>query len=672
MLEFPFYKQDDETSCGCYCMKMILKYYGIDEDIVMIKQRTALDQAGVTMRGLVEGFRSYEIEAKAYRASLEEIKERISLPCILHTIQEGIGHYVVLYAISDEICKVADPAKGRLSYTMAELEAIYSKHVVAIIHPGRYFGYHEKRFQDFLIQIFTRHRTSFFALTALSILLSLLHYILAAVFAYMIDLMNPDTPLLWLGYVAAFFLLVSVLQVRLTSLSERQVIRLTHLLNQKYILPVFKQMLDCDESFFDQGSGKLMAKIDQFYEMIRYIVSFLKGLLGDGLMVILIIAGLWLISWPMSVMAFFFLGVMSLYVYLFSPGLLKIYEQALISHQKHQLALWEFLTERAIGLRYMRRRAFLKRYRDAFIDHEGILYEQETCMLRLHIHLQYLAAISTVSVLLIGLMLYHAKLITMGRLFMFYILLNEIYAPVISLCQLLISYRQCALIFERYKSFQPPVSDSQGILTDQIKCITINNVTAGYGYHPPVFSHLDLLFTHSTLIFGANGTGKSTLFHLLLKQRVRYKGEVLLNSSPLCDLSAESIREHIGYLREEEVFFHDTLYHNLHCQDLSRIEAVFQLLGCEELLLHLDDVLTQEGAPLSKGQCQLAALARLLLQPYDVYLLDEALSHVAFDQVQHIIRRLFEDPDHIFLIVTHHTNLMRTSCRLWKRRLQSL
>lgn len=29
MRKYPIYLQDDETSCGVYCIKMILKYYDI-------------------------------------------------------------------------------------------------------------------------------------------------------------------------------------------------------------------------------------------------------------------------------------------------------------------------------------------------------------------------------------------------------------------------------------------------------------------------------------------------------------------------------------------------------------------------------------------------------------------------------------------------------------------
>ena len=86
MRKYPIYLQDDEVSCGVYCIKMILKYYDIEEDTLNIKRKARMDHTGTTIKGLVETLKSYAIEAKAYHASLKDIEEHIILPCILHTI----------------------------------------------------------------------------------------------------------------------------------------------------------------------------------------------------------------------------------------------------------------------------------------------------------------------------------------------------------------------------------------------------------------------------------------------------------------------------------------------------------------------------------------------------------------------------------------------------------
>ena len=39
MYKYPIYKQDNNYSCGAYCIKMILKYHHLDIKIKEIKER---------------------------------------------------------------------------------------------------------------------------------------------------------------------------------------------------------------------------------------------------------------------------------------------------------------------------------------------------------------------------------------------------------------------------------------------------------------------------------------------------------------------------------------------------------------------------------------------------------------------------------------------------------
>lgn len=95
---------------------MILKYYGIDEDIATMKRKARIDSTGTAIRGLVDTLQSYAIEAKAYHATLDDIEKHIQCPCILHTQSDEIGHFVVLYEIKGGTYIVGDPGNGLMLY----------------------------------------------------------------------------------------------------------------------------------------------------------------------------------------------------------------------------------------------------------------------------------------------------------------------------------------------------------------------------------------------------------------------------------------------------------------------------------------------------------------------------------------------------------------------------
>ena len=67
MFKYPIYKQDNNYSCGAYCIKMILKYYHLDIEIKEIKERCKVTNEGISVYGIIKCFESYHLDAKAYQ-----------------------------------------------------------------------------------------------------------------------------------------------------------------------------------------------------------------------------------------------------------------------------------------------------------------------------------------------------------------------------------------------------------------------------------------------------------------------------------------------------------------------------------------------------------------------------------------------------------------------------
>ena len=67
MYKYPIYKQDNNYSCGAYCIKMILKDHHLDIKIKEIKERCRLTSEGISVYGLVRCLQSYHFDVKAYQ-----------------------------------------------------------------------------------------------------------------------------------------------------------------------------------------------------------------------------------------------------------------------------------------------------------------------------------------------------------------------------------------------------------------------------------------------------------------------------------------------------------------------------------------------------------------------------------------------------------------------------
>ena len=111
MLKYPIFLQDNENSCGAYCIKMLLSFYKRDDEIKNIKKCCRLTKEGVTVYGLIQVLKKYHLEAKAYQCEFKHLFEEVNCPAIVHLKQDDLYHYVILYKVKDGYFLVGD--RGR-------------------------------------------------------------------------------------------------------------------------------------------------------------------------------------------------------------------------------------------------------------------------------------------------------------------------------------------------------------------------------------------------------------------------------------------------------------------------------------------------------------------------------------------------------------------------------
>ena len=138
MLRYPIFKQDNEYSCGAYCIKMILKYYHLDISIKEIKQLSKITSAGISVYGMVKCLAAYHIDAKAYQCDYDTLIKEAKLPCIIHVLNDEMTHYCVLYKVSKKYVLLGDPAKGLVKLNHEQLKAIFTGICICNEHVGRY------------------------------------------------------------------------------------------------------------------------------------------------------------------------------------------------------------------------------------------------------------------------------------------------------------------------------------------------------------------------------------------------------------------------------------------------------------------------------------------------------------------------------------------------------
>jgi len=156
--------------------------------------------------------------------------------------------------------------------------------------------------------------------------------------------------------------------------------------------------------------------------------------------------------------------------------------------------------------------------------------------------------------------------------------------------------------------------------------------------HPrtPVLRDVSLEFPKGsiTVLTGPSGSGKTTITDLLIGFRAPDSGQVLIDDRPLKDFVLRKWRGMIGYVPQELVLFHDTVFSNIAMGDpeigeaevRSALEAAGALDFVESMHEGLYTPVGEKGTKVSGGQRQRIALARALVMRPQFLILDEVTS----------------------------------------------
>lgn len=136
-----------------------------------------------------------------------------------------------------------------------------------------------------------------------------------------------------------------------------------------------------------------------------------------------------------------------------------------------------------------------------------------------------------------------------------------------------------------------------------------------------------------TSIVGESGSGKSTLIKILSRFQEPLSGEVKWNNCDIKDIKLKYLRDHIGYVNQDAVFFDFSLRDNMKLSNndatdaeiISIINSVNMQSWFDKLEDGLDTRLGNQGNTLSGGEKQRLSIGRALLKPkLKLLLLDEA------------------------------------------------
>jgi len=181
--------------------------------------------------------------------------------------------------------------------------------------------------------------------------------------------------------------------------------------------------------------------------------------------------------------------------------------------------------------------------------------------------------------------------------------------------------------------------------------IQIKNLTFKYSNTArPALNNISLdISTGQTIgITGKTGSGKTTLLNLIQHFFIPPKGTIFIDGRDITELPLNYLRSNISFVPQDSFLFSDTIGENIAvgtpaptAEDIRRYSGIAQMHDeIAEFADGFDTRIGERGITLSGGQKQRLCIARALIKPAPVLILDDALSSLDVSTTEKIVTAL--------------------------------
>ena len=269
--------------------------------------------------------------------------------------------------------------------------------------------------------------------------------------------------------------------------------------------------------------------------------------------------------------------------------------------------------------------------------------------------------------------------LSLGVLVSFISYTSMFYNPVNFFANLSDSYQNALASTEKVLDIinaEPEHNFGKGNNTETIKGrIEFRNVNFSFDRSKKVLNDVNFVIEPGDVvgIVGTTGSGKSTLINLLMRFYDDYDGQILIDGKDIKDIDMSYFRSQIGYVQQEPMMFHDTIFNNIayscpdaHPEQVLNAADIANAHGFVSRLPNAyDTVLGERGIGLSGGEKQRLSIARAVLKNPGILIFDEATSAVDSETeklIQDAINNLIRG--RTTLMIAHRLSTLRKANKI--------
>ena len=694
MKRFPIYIQHDAMDCGPTCLRMIAAYYGKMYSLEKLRAMCYLSKEGVSLLGISEAAEKIGLRTIGVQITLEQLKSKISLPCIVHWEQK---HFVVLHQINEKrkecFFSVADPASGDIRYNQQEFTKYWfssnnangqNTGIALCFEPTPDF-YQQSNIIDaprkkslpFLFSYLRPYKKLIIQLIAGLLTGSLLQLLLPFLTQSIVDfgITNQNISYIYLVLIAQMALIISI-----TSVDFIRGWILLHLgtrVNISLLSDYLIKLMNLPISYFDtKMTGDILQRISDHTRIQNFLTNSSLNTLFSIFNIIIFGIVIFIYDWRIFII--FFIGSIFyiMWVWLFMKKRAEIDNKSFAQNSANQSNIIQLIT----GMQEIKLNACEQHRRWEWEHIQAKLFRLNVKALALAQYQEsggvFINQTKNIIITALVASFVIKGQITLGMMLAIQFIIGQLNSPIE---QLIVFFRQlqdAKLSLERLQEVhakEDEVSELQDKQDVPNKTsIHIKNLVFSYDKLSPVPTikniNLNIPLGKQTAIVGMSGSGKTTLIKLLLGFYKPDQGEIIIGQSNLSSLNIREWRKRCGTVMQDGYIFSDTIARNiapngeridkqklLHAVTVANIKEFI-----ETLPLTYNTQIGTEGHGLSQGQKQRILIARAIYKDPQLIFLDEATNSLdAYNE-----RSIMDSLSHFLkgrtsIIVAHRLSTVR-------------
>lgn len=696
---FPHYLQLDAMDCGPTCLRMIAKFYGKAYSLQTLRAHSFITREGVSMLGISDAAEFIGFRTMGVRITLEQLREEMPLPCILHWKQ---NHFVVCHAIKKKKdgyrYHIADPASQLVTYGDEEMKKCWlatkvdgeEKGAALALEPSPDFYTREdeqeserKNGLGFFFRYLFPYKKELIHLLLGMLVVSMLQLIFPFLTQSLVDTGIRDGNLSFITLILIAQLVVSVSQLSVEFIRSWILLHVNTRINISLISDFLIKLMKLPLRFFDTKMvGDIMQRIGDH----NRIESFLTGSSISTLFSFFnfFIFGFILAYYSPLILGIFLLGntLYVCWILVFMKYRRELDIRRFAQAAGEQSSLIQLVTGmQEIKLnncekqkRWQWERIQVKLFRISVkgmalgqVQQVGSVFFNQTT----NILISFIAAKSVVG----GEM-------TLGMMMSLTYIIGQLNAPVSAFIGFARQLQDAKISLERLNEIQGK-EDEESKASSQLstlpekKEITVNHVYFSYDGADRDYVLEDVCLTipqqKVTAIVGASGSGKTTLVKLLLGFYTPNKGEIRLGDTPIGMINPHLWRAKSGAVMQDGFIFSDTIANNIAVGaeqiDIERLRHAVTVANIRDFIdslpLGYNTKIGMEGNGISQGQKQRLQIARAVYKNPEFLFFDEATNALDANNEKEIMEHLNEFyRGKTVVVVAHRLSTVRNADKI--------